>query len=122
MDSETTAVFQLPIHKGGMMMLLFSHLLLTLSSQRFRSLGSRLFMQHFTENFGPIRMRHEASAECKCRQDNNRKFNQIHEISKVSPISELTLTKHNRKELLENLLVLHLGFVAELGLAASLCS
>lgn len=55
------------------------------------------------------------------RQDKDR-FNQIHEISKTSHISELTLTKHNRKELLENLLVLHPGFVAELGLVALLCS
>lgn len=31
MESETTAVLQLPIHKGGTMMLLFSHLLLTSS-------------------------------------------------------------------------------------------
>lgn len=58
MESETTAVLQLPIHKGGTMMLLFSDLLLTLSIKRIRSLGSRLFMQHFTENFGPICMRH----------------------------------------------------------------
>lgn len=38
------------------------------------------------------------------------------------PISELTLTKRNRKELSENLLEIRLGFAAEPGLAASLCN
>lgn len=73
---------------------------------------------HFKANFGSICTRHGASAEYKHRQDNNRKVNQIHENSKASPISDLTLAKCNRKELFENLLVLPLGFVAELGLAA----
>lgn len=49
------------------------------------------------------------------------KFNLL-EISKVFPISELTSTKRNRKELLENLLEIHLGYAAEPGLAASLCN
>lgn len=124
MESETTAVLQSPVYKGGVMVLLFSHTAAHLVYWEIQIFGIQGVYAGLYRKFWPNL--HEAwslSAAYTVNTPTEKyMFREIHEISKVCHISELALTKCSRKRLWENLLVLHLGFVAVLGLAASLCS